>query len=53
MEGSSKEATSRERADLTKLRHAESDRLASEARYRMFVDFAADAFMVHTEDARP
>jgi PAS domain S-box-containing protein len=51
MEGSSEEATSRERADLTKLRHAESDLLASEARYRMFVDFAADAFMVHTEDA--
>lgn len=25
--------------------------MGSEARYRTFVDFAADAFMVHTEDA--
>ena len=48
MEDSSEEVTSREPADLTRLRHAESDLLVSEA--RMFVDFAADAFMVHTED---
>jgi hypothetical protein len=43
MEGSSEEVISPERADLTKLRHAESDLLAGEAGYRMFVDEARRA----------
>jgi PAS domain S-box-containing protein len=36
--------------DITELRQAESERRTSEARFRTLVDFAADAFMLHTAD---